>query len=164
MRVKHGIEMTRNSFVIGNRKSQNIVYLLNVLPKIPFCSYPRPDNSVYCCGISSEENPPPSADDIEIRPEAIKILKQVVASVNEDLGKSSILKEQACFLPCSDDGLPIIGQIPNLPRGCYIATGHSCWGILLSLATGLGLSEMIVDGKSTSIDLNPFDPARPSVA
>lgn len=41
-----------------------------------------------------------------------------------------------------------------------IATGHSCWGILNSPATGAALAELIVDGKASIVDLTPFDPAR----
>ena len=39
-----------------------------------------------------------------------------------------------------------------------MAAGHYCWGILNSPATGKGLAELIVNGKS-SIDLSAFDPA-----
>jgi len=69
--------------------------------------------------------------------------------------------EQACFLPCSEDGLPFIGPIPDL-KGAYIATGHSCWGILNGPATGLAVAELIVSGESTSVDISAFDPGRNS--
>lgn len=69
-----------------------------------------------------------------------------------------MLAEQACYLPLSSDGLPIIGQL-GAP-GVYIATGHSCWGILNGPATGLGLAELIVHGAARSVDLRAFSPAR----
>lgn len=52
--------------------------------------------------------------------------------------------------------------------GCLMATKvpaarsppRSCWGILNAPASGEALAEMIVDGKASSTDLQPFDPAR----
>jgi glycine/D-amino acid oxidase-like deaminating enzyme len=44
--------------------------------------------------------------------------------------------------------------------GAYVATGHGPWGMLNAPATGLALAEMIIDGKPTTVDLRPFDPAR----
>ena len=122
--------------------------------------YPRPDESIYICGgLSSEEEPPALADEIETQPEAVAVLKEVAAAVSGELSRGVVLREQACFLPCSDDGLPLIGALPG-SDGMYIATGHSCWGILNSLATGLGMAELIIDGAATSVDLTAFDPAR----
>ncbi len=77
----------------------------------------------------------------------------------QDLAAAKVLREQACYLPCTNDGLPLIGRMPGLSNA-YVATAHSCWGILNSPATGLALSELIVDGEARSVDLQPFDPAR----
>ena len=52
---------------------------------------------------------------------------------------------------------PVIGRLPAY-KSVYMAAGHYCWGILNSPATGKGLAELIVNGKS-SIDLSAFDPA-----
>ena len=68
-------------------------------------------------------------------------------------------KHQACYLPGVEDEAPCIGKIPGLVGG-YVATGHGVWGILNSPGTGLALAELIVEGKSTVLDLKPFDPAR----
>jgi glycine/D-amino acid oxidase-like deaminating enzyme len=122
--------------------------------------YPRPDGTVYVCGVSSEEKPPQYAD--EIKPEAASLatLQEVATSVSSNFKNANVLKEQCCFLPCTDDGLPLIGAVPGVEKGLLIATGHSCWGILNGPATGLGIAELIVDGKATSVDLSAFDPAR----
>lgn len=89
--------------------------------------YPRPDNSVYVCGVSSEEAPPELADEIKPREEAIATLREVAAAVNSELGQAEVLKQQACFLPCSHDGLPLIGALPGGVAGAYVATSHNCW-------------------------------------
>ena len=66
--------------------------------------------------------------------------------------------EQACFLPCTDDSVPMIGEILGM-KGCYVATGHSCWGILNGLATRAAMAELVIDGHSTIVDLSKFSPA-----
>lgn len=57
------------------------------------------------------------------------------------------------------DGVPIIGKIPSV-SGAYVASGHSCWGILNSPATGLAMAELLLDGEAQCIDISAFDPAR----
>lgn len=60
--------------------------------------------------------------------------------------------------PCSPDGLPYIGrskQYSNL----VVATGHSMMGLSLAPATGK-LVEELVGEKSTTIDVEAFDPER----
>lgn len=69
---------------------------------------------------------------------------------------------QACYLPVSTDGLPLIGEIKGSERGegAYVAAGHSCWGILNAPATGKGIVELILVGRSTTVDLRPYAPSR----
>ncbi len=60
--------------------------------------------------------------------------------------------------PMSPDGLPLIGR----PRGfdnLVVAGGHGMFGLSLAPATALALSEMLVDGRS-STDLSAFHPDR----
>ncbi|EFN58873.1 hypothetical protein CHLNCDRAFT_140762 [Chlorella variabilis] len=120
--------------------------------------YPRPGGQVYICGVSEDNVPvPATAADVHPRPDAIARLQGVAAS---ELGSAEVLKEQACYLPCSDDGLPVIGRVPGL-ENAYVATAHSCWGILNAPATGEALAELIVQGAATSSSLSAFDPGRP---
>ena len=70
-----------------------------------------------------------------------------------------IIARQACFRPETEDGLPLIGKVPQI-EGAYVATGHSVWGILNAPATGEALAELIADGVARSTDLTPFDPIR----
>jgi sarcosine oxidase, subunit beta len=46
------------------------------------------------------------------------------------------------------------------PEGYFLVTGFSGTGFKLSPAVGLCVSEMIVDGKSSTVDLSGFDPTR----
>ncbi|KAI4327407.1 hypothetical protein L6164_019873 [Bauhinia variegata] len=123
--------------------------------------YPRPTGEVYICGMSAEEEIPDNPEQIWGDPESIRMLKRVAKTLSSHLGEgeAEMKAEQACFLPCTDDGLPVIGEIPGI-KGCYVATGHSCWGILNAPATGAAMAELVIDGHSSIVDLKQFSPAR----
>lgn len=113
------------------------------------------------CGMSVEEEVPDDPEEIVGNPESIRVLKRVARTVSSHLGEgeAQVKAEQACFLPCTDDGVPVIGEVPGV-QGCYVATGHSCWGILNGPATGAAMSELVLDGRANIVDLSPFSPAR----
>jgi sarcosine oxidase subunit beta len=46
------------------------------------------------------------------------------------------------------------------PDGFYLDCGHSGTGFKTAPAVGLGMSELILDGASTTVDISPFDPTR----
>ncbi|KAB2058378.1 hypothetical protein ES319_A11G231700v1 [Gossypium barbadense] len=123
--------------------------------------YPRPNGEVYICGMSAEEEVPDDPEQIVGNPASIAMLKRVGKSVSSHLreGEARVKAEQACFLPCTDDGVPIIGEVPGM-KGCYVATGHSCWGILNGPATGAAVAELVLEGRATIVDLSRFSPAR----
>lgn len=60
--------------------------------------------------------------------------------------------------PMSPDGMPLIGRPKNWSN-LVIAAGHGMYGLTLAPATGLAVSQLLVEGKS-EIDLTPFDPDR----
>ncbi|KAL0543098.1 hypothetical protein IC582_018185 [Cucumis melo] len=123
--------------------------------------YPRPTGEVYLCGMSAVAEVPENPEEITPNPESISVLKRVAKTVSSRLGEeeAELKAEQACFLPCTDDDLPVIGKLPGVSE-CYVATGHSCWGILNGPATGAAMAELILDGESVIVDLNRFSPAR----
>ncbi|MED6115250.1 hypothetical protein PIB30_088662 [Stylosanthes scabra] len=123
--------------------------------------YPRPTGEVYVCGMSAEEEVPDNPEEIRGKEESIAMLKTVAKTVSSHLGEGGarVKAEQACFLPCTDDGVPVIGEVPGV-KGCFVATGHSCWGILNGPATGAAMAELVIDGHSTIVDLKHFSPAR----
>ena len=75
------------------------------------------------------------------------------------LENAELIEQTACLRPLSQDGLPLMGEVESI-QGLYIATGHGRQGILLSPSSGLAMSELILTGKSTSVDLAAFDPNR----
>ena len=56
-------------------------------------------------------------------------------------------------------GLPRMGPVANCD-GAYLASGHSCWGILNAPASGAAMAELILKGRAETVDLRPFDPRR----
>ncbi|XP_060187634.1 putative oxidoreductase TDA3 [Lycium barbarum] len=123
--------------------------------------YPRPTGEVYICGMSAQAEVPDDPAQITPVPESINALKRVAASVSSHLveGEAAVKTEQACILPCSEDDVPIIGEVPGV-KGCYVATGHSCWGILNGPATGAAMAELVLDGHASIVDLSRFNAAR----
>lgn len=113
------------------------------------------------CGMTAEEEVPDDPEQIVGNSESIEVLKRVAGTVSSHLrgGQAQVKAEQACFLPCTDDGVPVIGEVPGV-KGCYVATGHNCWGILNGPATGAAVAELVLDGKASIVDLSPFSPAR----
>lgn len=111
--------------------------------------------------MSSEAEVPDNPEEIVGNPESIETLKRVAINVSSHLreGEAEVKAEQACFLPCTDDGPPVIGELPGI-KGCYVATGHNCWGILNGPATGAAMAELVLDGQASIVDLSRFSPAR----
>jgi glycine/D-amino acid oxidase-like deaminating enzyme len=112
--------------------------------------------------MSKDEDVPDDPATITGEPESIAMLHKIAGKVSGHLKTeegAEVVAEQACYLPCTTDGQPIIGEMPGV-KGCYVATGHSCWGILNAPATGAALSELILDGKAKTVNLEPFSPAR----
>lgn len=114
------------------------------------------------CGMSSRKEVPDDPDEVVPDPESIKVLKRVARAVSTHLaaeGGARVKAEQACFLPCTEDEVPVIGELPGL-EGCYVATGHSCWGILNGPATGAAVAELVLEGRARTVDLTRFSPGR----
>ena len=122
--------------------------------------YPRPDGTVYVTGFP---DPPAVVTEapgaVEVRKEVIERLSSTMRKVSTELHEAGVEVAQSCHLPIVGDGVPVIGEVTGTP-GAFVATGGGCWGILMGPATGLAMSELLIDGKASSIDLAPFSPAR----
>jgi D-amino-acid dehydrogenase len=60
--------------------------------------------------------------------------------------------------PCSPDGLPIIGRVPNA-ESVIVATGHGMWGLQLAPVTGRLVADVIA-GESNDPSLHVLRPER----
>lgn len=135
--------------------------------------YVRPDSTAYCTGFPDQpmtvtERP----GEEEVRPDAVERIVTAVrqASGETENGVGTLTQEpiltQACYLPSTPDGLPIMGVLPketvNDCNNCFVAAGHSCWGILLGPATGETMANLIATGQTSTdfVNLGPFQPSR----
>jgi glycine/D-amino acid oxidase-like deaminating enzyme len=121
--------------------------------------FPRADGSTHVTAFGGQTPLPMNPADVKPDPDALAKLQSVCERLSPAFRADRIIARQACFRPVTQDGLPLIGKLPEMD-GAYIATGHSVWGILNAPATGEALAELIADGAATTTDLDAFDPAR----
>jgi glycine/D-amino acid oxidase-like deaminating enzyme len=162
--------------VLGTKYHSLVVPTRKTLSQCVFFSgfgdpevYVRPDNTAYLTGFP---DPPvfvtEQPGEEEVREDVIAQIQRSVeaaSSSSEDLifspgrGDHGVLK-QACYLPSTTDGIPMMGALgPNQPNS-YVNCGHTCWGILMSPASGEAMAHVIVTGQSPHVNITPFDPAR----
>jgi glycine/D-amino acid oxidase-like deaminating enzyme len=122
--------------------------------------FPRTDGTTYVCAISSDSPLPIDPADVAPDPGAIERLLRMCHELSPALASAKVRARQACYRPITRDGLPLIGRVPDVEEGAYVATGHSVWGILNAPATGEAMAELIVDGAAHTLDLWPFNPDR----
>jgi glycine/D-amino acid oxidase-like deaminating enzyme len=121
--------------------------------------FPRADGSTHITAFSDVA--PLPVDPAAVTPDrdAIARLEAISERLSPRFRAEKIIARQACFRPVTQDGLPLIGRVPQ-SEGLHVATGHNVWGILNAPATGEALAELIADGAARSVDLAPFDPSR----
>jgi glycine/D-amino acid oxidase-like deaminating enzyme len=120
--------------------------------------YVRPDQTAYCTGFPD----PPVF--VKERPGHEEVRSEAVAKIQTSVQKASRLDgeptlTQACYLPSTPDGIPMMGPVQDM-QDCYVATGHTCWGILMGPASGESMAHLIATGESPHVDLSPFAPSR----
>ena len=121
--------------------------------------FPRADGSTHVTALS--DIAPLPLDPAAVTPDrdAIARLQAMSERLSPLFRPDKIIAQQACFRPVTEDGLPLIGRVPQ-SDGLYVATGHNVWGILNAPATGEAMAQLIAEGRTREVDLAPFDPAR----
>jgi D-amino-acid dehydrogenase len=76
-----------------------------------------------------------------------------------EVGELSEPVSEWCGLrPCTPDGLPVIGRVPNF-EGAFVATGHAMLGLTLGPITGSLVADLVVRG-TAPLPLEAFRPER----
>ena len=70
-----------------------------------------------------------------------------------------LLEGWAGLYEMTADHNPLIGEDPTL-RGFFVAAGFSGHGVMMAPGVGHAMSQLILTGRSTSIDISPFDMTR----
>lgn len=122
--------------------------------------YARPNNELYACGEGDHLVPlPKSTADVVVDEARCQDIVDYCASFSDEMRDGEVLVRQACYLPLVESGGgPLVG--PTNTKGVWIATGHTCWGIQNGPGTGKLMSELILDGRTTSANINSLDPRR----
>jgi glycine/D-amino acid oxidase-like deaminating enzyme len=121
--------------------------------------FPRANGNTLVTAFSDQRPLPFDPAAVTPEPGEIDRLQAICERLGPTFRAEKIIARQACFRPVTQDGLPLIGRVPQI-GGVYVATGHNVWGILNAPATAEALAELIADGVARSIDLTPFDPMR----
>ena len=121
--------------------------------------FARADGTVWACAVSSTASLPVDPAHVAGDEGAHERLEALCRAVSPALAAAPIVAHQACFRPVTEDGLPLIGAIQEVP-GAFVATGHSVWGMLNAPATGEAMAGLILDGASPHVDLARFAPGR----
>ena len=83
---------------------------------------------------------------------ALKAILKHATSIVPALKDIHIIRSFSGLRPYTPDGLPILGEVPEVP-GFIMAAGHEGDGIALSAITGRIIADVIADGKPAD-DLN----------
>ena len=161
-----GVSGTRNLPITGIKSTHVTFKPPTDLPGGPaldpaalFCStdkhgctlevYPRPDGSVYLCGIGGSDY----VDDIcrlreggdcgsadLVTQDPTRVAAAVASFARLAPGASDSVAGEpdsvgACMRPCPPDAKPILGRVAGV-EGLSVATGTNCWGILASPTRG----------------------------
>lgn len=98
--------------------------------------------------------------DTEVTDEGLAFVREAAAEIFPELLTSPILRSWTGLRPGTPDGLPIVGQDPDVSNLWY-ATGHGRSGILMAgltgkvIASGFGAQEI-----GEGMNLDPIDPGR----
>ncbi|KAK7962452.1 fad dependent oxidoreductase superfamily protein [Apiospora aurea] len=132
--------------------------------------FSRPGGQIYLAGLNSATEPLPElATDSKanISKSAIQTLHDTAREILAREGAADefeVTREGLCFRPVTENGLPIVGRIPDehlsasmrtrpgADGGVYLAAGHGPWGISMSLGTGKVLAEL-VQGRELSANI-----------
>lgn len=128
--------------------------------------YPRASGEVYLCGIGGSEYIDARMlragkvlpGEVFADPARVEAATQSFSLMSRRLGGKPETV-QACMRPCLPDARPMMGKVGHV-RGAYISAGHNCWGILWAPVSGLAMSELIIDGEASCVDLRRFSPMR----
>lgn len=91
-------------------------------------------------------------------PEALGLLARQVIHYFPVMKDVHFIRTFAGFRPSTQDGMPVIGEVPGFP-GFFMAAGHEGDGIALSPITGQVVAD-IVERKKPEFNLESFRPGR----
>ena len=150
LELPNGILPVKGQMVMFRCQRPPLQHILNEGPRYVV---PRDDGRVLV-GSTEEE----VGFQKQTTPDTLQELAEFGRQLVDPLHAAVIEKSWAGLRPGSFDGLPYLGQAPNLDN-VYVAAGHFRNGLFLSPATAVVMGRLI-RGENTQIDLSPFYPGR----
>lgn len=104
-----------------------------------------------------------NTDDTGLHPDTTKYLRNCTAyyfgsNWGADHSDGRVRKEWSGIMGASADGLPYVGQVPDMP-GLFLSASFNGHGMVLCLKCAEALVQMITGGKSAEDSLNTWFPA-----
>jgi glycine/D-amino acid oxidase-like deaminating enzyme len=93
---------------------------------IPVEVFPRADGSTHVTAFSDIVPLPLDPATVTPDADAIDRIEAICERLSPVFRTDRIIARQACFRPVTEDGLPLIGKVPQF-EGAYVATGHNVW-------------------------------------
>jgi sarcosine oxidase subunit beta len=75
------------------------------------------------------------------------------------LDNAEVMRGVTGVYDMTPDSRPLLGEIPGV-AGLHVCAGFSGMGFKISPAIGLVMSQLILDGVATTVDISPFRPQR----
>ena len=133
--------------------------------------YPRPPDAraahdnAYASGPDDHAAALPArADGVAVDPARIEAVEAALGGVSRALRDGEVLARQACHKPQireHEEGEAVGPMVGGLGvRGLWLATGHDEWGVQNAPGTGRVVSEMVLEGRARSADVQGLEPWR----
>lgn len=116
-----------------------------------------PNDEIWIGGMNEYSHLPQHAGLVKPNPDHVQHLKRASQILfGDDL---KVTREALCYRPVNKlTDRPVIGKINHgLPNGVFLCAGHSVWGITLGPGSGKVMSELLLDGHS-STDISALAP------
>jgi len=75
------------------------------------------------------------------------------------LERAEVMRGVTGIYDVTPDSRPLLGEIPGM-KGLFVCAGFSGMGFKISPAIGLVMSELVLDGRAGSVDIDAFRPLR----
>jgi sarcosine oxidase, subunit beta len=100
------------------------------------------------------DNFPQRASEAELEPLIERASRRI-----PKLANAEVMRGVTGVYDMTPDSRPLLGAVPGID-GLYLCAGFSGMGFKISPAVGLVMSELLVDGRSVTMDISPFRPSR----
>lgn len=119
--------------------------------------YFHPESAGFLFGMSNKDEP--TSDNKSVDDDWMATTVEALIERAPVFENASVLRGWAGFYEVTPDDNPLLGHVPDLD-GFIVAAGFSGHGFMQGPAIGLAISELVVDGHTTTIDLSAFRPSR----